>query len=101
MIELQSQPFNQCSLIQLNQLISLLDDRQIKLVLDEAARNWFADRGFDPIYGARPLKRVIQRSLQIPLANLILQGNIGDGDSVSISVGDEGLLINGQHAETV
>ncbi len=81
--------------IQLKQLVALLEDRNINLELDEVARTWLGDRGFDPVYGARPLKRVIQRFLQNPLANQILQGDIGDGDTVAVSAGEDGLLING------
>jgi len=84
--------------IQLNQLKALLDDRQISIELDNSANNWLADRGFDPIYGARPLKRIIQRFLQNPLANQILQGNICEGDRVNVSADDDGLLINGKLA---
>ena len=84
--------------IQLSHLQSLLDDRNISLDLDDAARSWFSDSGFDPIYGARPLKRVIQKKLQNPLAGLILEGSIGDGETVVITVGQDELLINGKAA---
>ena len=77
----------------------MLEERKITLTLDEAARAWLADTGFDPVYGARPLRRVIQKHLQNPLAGLILDGTIGDGDSVAITAGAEGLLINGKAAE--
>ena len=85
--------------IQLRHLDALLEERKITLTLDEAARAWLADTGFDPVYGARPLRRVIQKHLQNPLAGLILDGTIGDGDSVAITAGAEGLLINGKAAE--
>ncbi|HSR56284.1 MAG TPA: ATP-dependent chaperone ClpB, partial [Alphaproteobacteria bacterium] len=85
--------------IQLGHLQDLLADRKITLDLDASARAWLADAGFDPIYGARPLKRVIQKNLQNPLAGLILEGTIGDGDTVAISAGSEGLTINGKAAE--
>ncbi|MEM7442085.1 MAG: ATP-dependent chaperone ClpB [Pseudomonadota bacterium] len=76
--------------IQLRHLQALLDDRKITLELDGDAKQWLADAGYDPIYGARPLKRVIQRALQNPLAEAILQGEIVDGETVPISVkGDE------------
>ena len=84
--------------IQLVHLTKLLIDRQISIELDGPARDWLAERGFDPIYGARPLKRVIQRYLQNPLANEILKGEIADGDSVTVSSGEDGLLINGKLA---
>jgi len=85
--------------IQLGHLQALLEDRNITLTLDDAARAWLADAGFDPVYGARPLKRVIQKHLQNPLAGRILDGTIGDGESVAITAGAEGLLINGKAAE--
>ena len=66
---------------------------------DEATRNWLADAGYDPVYGARPLKRVIQRSLQNPLAGLILAGKVADGEQVKVSAGPDGLTINGVKAE--
>ena len=84
--------------IQLEGLGRLLSDRKIKLDLDAAARAWLADKGFDPVYGARPLKRVIQRALQNPLAGLILAGEVGDGETVIVSAGDGGLTINGVEA---
>jgi ATP-dependent Clp protease ATP-binding subunit ClpB len=80
--------------IQLQHLQTLLDDRNIELELDKTAYVWLGDRGYDPIYGARPLKRVIQRYLQNPLASQILEGDIVDGEKVKISAGDDGLLIN-------
>src|SRR3546814_9610565 len=73
--------------IQLGRLHRMLADRKIALELDEQAKAWLADRGYDPVYGARPLKRVIQRELQNPLASLILEGKIGDGDTVSATAG--------------
>src|SRR5262249_16379133 len=85
--------------IQLKHLERLLADRKIALKLDEKARNWLADKGYDPVYGARPLKRVIQRELQNPLAGLILAGRIKDGDTVRVSASKLGLLINGQMAD--
>ena len=87
--------------IQLAHLRKLLADRKIALALDEAALRWLGDAGYDPVYGARPLKRVIQRSLQNPLAGLILEGRIADGDTVTVSAGPDGLVIDGEvvHAE--
>ena len=79
--------------IQLARLRSLLEDRKIALELDAAAQGWLAEAGFDPVYGARPLKRVIQRSLQNPLAGMILEGSINDGDTVFVSVGADGLTM--------
>ena len=60
---------------------------------------WLAGAGYDPVYGARPLKRVIQRSLQNPLATMILEGRINDGETVTVSSGEGGLIINGVKAE--
>ncbi len=84
--------------IQLVRLRSLLADRKITLALDPGAMDWLANEGYDPVYGARPLKRVIQRSLQNALAGLILEGTVKDGDTARVSVGDEGLVINAQPA---
>ncbi len=85
--------------IQLAGLLALLADRHISLDLDEGARAWLADSGYDPVYGARPLKRVIQRSLQNPLASLLLEGAVHDGDTVHVSAGPDGLLINDRLAQ--
>lgn len=84
--------------IQIGRLQNLLDDRKITLILDDLAHAWLANEGYDPVYGARPLKRVIQRSLQNPLAELLLKGAIHDGDEVKISANGDGLLINGKQA---
>jgi ATP-dependent Clp protease ATP-binding subunit ClpB len=85
--------------IQLARLAKLLAERKIKLEIDEPAKAWLANTGYDPAYGARPLKRVIQRSLQNPLAGLVLEGEIGDGDSVHVSSRDGSLSINGRLVE--
>ncbi len=85
--------------IQLGRLRALLSERKIAIDLDTAARAWLADAGYDPAYGARPLKRVIQRQLQNPLANMILDGSIVDGESVSVSAGEAGLVVNGRPIE--
>jgi ATP-dependent Clp protease ATP-binding subunit ClpB len=79
--------------IQLRRLEALLAERKITLELDEAARRWLADAGYDPVYGARPLKRVIQRELQNPLALELLEGRIQDGDTVRVSASALGLLL--------
>jgi ATP-dependent Clp protease ATP-binding subunit ClpB len=81
--------------IQLRRLQELLDERKIKLTLDAKAREWLADKGYEPAYGARPLKRVIQKAVQDPLSELILSGRIKDGEQVSISAGKGGLTFNG------
>jgi ATP-dependent Clp protease ATP-binding subunit ClpB len=85
--------------IQLRQLIGMLEDRKITLDIDEAAKTWLADKGYDPVYGARPLRRVIQQELQNDLATMVLAGRIADGDTVRVSVGDGALTINGEVAE--
>jgi ATP-dependent Clp protease ATP-binding subunit ClpB len=82
--------------IQIRRLQKLLDERKITITLDVAARDWLADKGYDPAYGARPLKRVIQKSLQDPLAEMILGGQIKDGDAVKVSAGKQGLTFNGK-----
>jgi ATP-dependent Clp protease ATP-binding subunit ClpB len=81
--------------IQLRRLEKLLQERKVTLEISDAAKTWLANAGYDPVYGARPLKRTIQRSLQDPLARMILEGRIGDGDRVSVDAGESGLLING------
>jgi ATP-dependent Clp protease ATP-binding subunit ClpB len=85
--------------IQLDRLRALLADRKIGLELDRSALEWLAAEGYDSTYGARPLKRVIQRSLQNTLAGLILEGAVKEGETVHVSAGAEGLTINGQMAE--
>jgi len=85
--------------IQLKRLEKLLVDRKIALDVDASAKAWLAEAGYDPVYGARPLKRVIQRQLQNPLAQMILAGRINDGDAVPVSGGKDGLVIAGQLAE--
>jgi ATP-dependent Clp protease ATP-binding subunit ClpB len=85
--------------IQLGRLRKLLDEKKITIDLDNAALAWLAEAGFDPVYGARPLKRVIQRALQNPLAGLILEGKVQDGDTISVSASDDGLTLNGELAE--
>jgi ATP-dependent Clp protease ATP-binding subunit ClpB len=79
--------------IQIERLKKLLADRKITIELDPAAMAWLANAGYDPVYGARPLKRVIQRELQNPLAQLILEGRIADGATVRVGAGDHGLVI--------
>ncbi|MEM8784933.1 MAG: ATP-dependent chaperone ClpB [Pseudomonadota bacterium] len=79
--------------IQIDRLRGLLEDRKIGLDLSDGARAWLAERGYDPVYGARPLKRVIQRFLQDPLAEKLLEGEIREGQRVQVGPGDEGLVI--------
>ncbi len=79
--------------IQLGRLAKRLAKRGITLSLDEAAKTWLADQGYDPVYGARPLKRVIQRALQDPLAERLLAGDIVDGETVPVHAGLDGLIV--------
>jgi ATP-dependent Clp protease ATP-binding subunit ClpB len=85
--------------IQIARLQKLLDDRKIVITLDPSARDWLAEKGWDPAYGARPLKRVIQKSVQDPLAEMILAGKIKDGEKVRISGDKLGLTFNGKLAQ--
>jgi ATP-dependent Clp protease ATP-binding subunit ClpB len=87
--------------IQLARLRAMLADRKITLDLDATAKDWLANEGYDPVYGARPLKRVIQRSLQNPLAGLLLEGAVREGDTIHVQAGVDGLSINGRVAELV
>jgi len=82
--------------IQVRHLRKLLADRKIELSFDTKALQWLANRGYDPVYGARPLKRVIQRSLQNPLATLILEGKVQDGETVQIGVEGGELTVGGE-----
>ena len=79
--------------IQMRRLLKRLANRKITLELDDAAHKWLADEGYDPVFGARPLKRVIQRALQDPLAEMILAGDVLDGSTVTVSAGSDGLII--------
>jgi ATP-dependent Clp protease ATP-binding subunit ClpB len=79
--------------IQAARLQKLLDDRKITLTLDDDAIGWLAGRGYDPAYGARPLKRVMQRELQDPLAERLLAGDIADGASIIVTVGSDRLVL--------
>ena len=87
--------------IQLRHLERLLSDRKITLALSDAAVAWLADKGYDPAYGARPLKRVIQKELQDPLAEKLLMGDILDGSTVNVEAGSDRLLFKtaGESAE--
>ena len=82
--------------IQLKRLNRLLEDRKIGLSLDAKARQWLAEKGYDPTYGARPLKRVIQKWVQDPLAQMLLAGELSDGSTVKLSVSQGHLTINGK-----
>ncbi|MBL4801276.1 MAG: ATP-dependent chaperone ClpB [Emcibacter sp.] len=79
--------------IQLRHLEKLLEERKLKLELDVTAKDWLAHAGYDPVYGARPLKRVIQRALQDSLANMILEDKLHDGDVIRVTAGPDGLQL--------
>ncbi|NIZ15423.1 ATP-dependent chaperone ClpB [Phaeobacter sp. HF9A] len=79
--------------IQIKRLVKRLAQRKITLELDAEAKAWLANEGYDPVFGARPLKRVIQRALQNPLAEALLAGEIKDGETVPVTAGAEGLII--------
>ena len=85
--------------IQLQRLMKLLADRKITLAVDDAAKEWLGKKGYDPAYGARPLKRAIQKYVQDPLAELLLEGKIHDGETVKITAGKDGLMFNGAAAK--
>jgi ATP-dependent Clp protease ATP-binding subunit ClpB len=82
--------------IQIGRLARLLSDRKITIDLSPEGREWLAEKGYDPAYGARPLKRVIQKTVQDPLAEMILAGEIGDGETVPVGVGPSGLTVGGR-----
>ncbi len=86
--------------IQMARLLKRLAARKIRLELDNAARKWLADEGYDPVYGARPLKRVIQKALQDPLAEALLAGDILDGATVPVTAGPDGLIIGDRVGST-
>ena len=79
--------------IQLKRLAKRLNSRNIQIDLDMRAKAWLANEGYDPVFGARPLKRVIQNAIQNPIAEMLLSGDIDDNDSVQITVGPEGLIV--------
>ncbi len=84
--------------VQLGRLTKMLADRELALELTPAAKEWLAEKGYDPVYGARPLKRVIQRELQNPLASRILEGRVAPGTPVKVDANADGLLIQGEPA---
>tara|TARA_R110002051_G_scaffold218784_1_gene282577 strand:- start:2620 stop:5232 length:2613 start_codon:yes stop_codon:yes gene_type:complete len=86
--------------IQLGLLDKRLAGRAIRLDLSDGARKWLADEGYDPVFGARPLKRVIQRAVQDPLAEMILAGDVMDGATVSVDVGPDGLIVGDRLSES-
>ncbi|WP_138466424.1 ATP-dependent chaperone ClpB [Poseidonocella sp. HB161398] len=79
--------------IQLRRLAKRLAGRKVSLELDAEAKTWLADEGYDPVFGARPLKRVIQRALQDPLAEMLLAGDVKDGAVIPVSAGTDGLIV--------
>jgi ATP-dependent Clp protease ATP-binding subunit ClpB len=87
--------------IQIGRLSKLLADRKITLKLDDKAKEWLGDKGYHPAYGARPLKRAIQKFVQDPLAEMILEGRVHDGETIKVSAGKDGLTFNGQAAKAL
>ena len=94
--------------IQLNKLAKRLNSRNIKIDLDSSSKAWLANEGYDPVFGARPLKRVIQNAIQNPIAEMLLSGDIDDNDTVHVTVGSDGLIVGdrvgtsgGSHPEDV
>jgi ATP-dependent Clp protease ATP-binding subunit ClpB len=81
--------------IQIKRLQKLLDDRKIRIELTDGARAWLGRVGYDPVYGARPLKRAVQKYVQDPLADALLAGKIHDGETVRVDEGDGDLVLNG------
>jgi ATP-dependent Clp protease ATP-binding subunit ClpB len=86
--------------IQMARLLKRLAGRKVCLSLDQSARKWLASEGYDPVFGARPLKRVIQNALQNPLAEMLLAGDIRDGDTVEVTAGVDGLIIGDRLSAT-
>ena len=86
--------------IQMARLAKLLEERKIAVSLEPSARDWLAEKGWDPAYGARPLKRAIQKAVQDPLAEMILSGRVKDGDAVDVAVAKDrqSLVFNGEAA---
>jgi ATP-dependent Clp protease ATP-binding subunit ClpB len=82
--------------IQFGRLGKLLEDRKIVLTLDNRARAWLAEKGYDSAYGARPLKRVIQKNVQDPLAEMILAGDVVDGAAIPVTVERGALVVGGR-----
>jgi len=87
-------------IMQINRLNQLLVEQGLQISIDESAINWLAKKGYDPAYGARPLKRVIQRNVQDPLARLILQDAFAAGAELLLSASDDALQINGEDLAT-
>jgi ATP-dependent Clp protease ATP-binding subunit ClpB len=79
--------------IQLKRVEALLADRRMSIALDDAAMHWLAERGYDPVYGARPLKRVIQKELMDPIARKLLAGDLADGSVIDVTADQDGLVI--------
>ena len=79
--------------IQLNILAKRLNSRNIQIDLDGSAKAWLANEGYDPVFGARPLKRVIQNAIQNPIAEMLLSGDIDDNDIVHVTAGSDGLVV--------
>ena len=93
---LKKEDIRQILAIQIGRLQERLSERHIKIKLDERARDWFADNGYNPEFGARPLKRLIVRELENPLSMMLLDGAISDGGTAYVSANEHGIFIEGQ-----
>ncbi|MBY0292929.1 MAG: ATP-dependent chaperone ClpB [Alphaproteobacteria bacterium] len=98
---LSREDMNDIVKIQLQRLLSLLKDRKITLEVDDLALTWLGDEGYNPAYGARPLKRIIQRELQNPLAVMILEGKLHDGQKIQVTANTKGLVIEGENLSSI
>ncbi|MBU0490867.1 MAG: AAA family ATPase [Chloroflexi bacterium] len=87
--------------LQIREVNDRLAERGIQVEMTEAARNWLAQEGYDPQFGARPLRRVIQRHVETPLSRQLLRSHVSPGDTIVIDVGDEGLVFEPQNAATL
>src|SRR3546814_20993175 len=85
--------------IQVGRVQNLLKDRKVTLDLTDGARAWLGRVGYDPVYGARPLKRAVQKYLQDPLADMILRGDVPDGSTISVDEGDGSLILKAEYKE--
>ena len=101
--------FHQLTVEQLRQIVDLLvkdlqerlADRKLNIELSDKAKAWLAEEGYDPVYGARPLRRAIERYVENPLSAKLLSGEFGEGDTVTVDLGDKGLTFTAKEAEAV
>ncbi|GAG76249.1 unnamed protein product, partial [marine sediment metagenome] len=101
--------FHQLTEEQLRQIVDLLvkdlqerlADRKLNIELSDKAKAWLVEEGYDPVYGARPLRRAIERYVENPLSAKLLSGEFGEGDTVTVDLGDKGLTFTAKEAEAV